>query len=474
MLQDPKNLAPNKLYDLDKKISLVKTVMARGTSNGGMPFVYSFIATKIHVLSETVFPKYIDKDGVEKIAGTAATNGKIYYWHPDFLEKLTPDELMIVFAHETYHIIMQHCNPLRCFGKNKTIWNLAVDYVVNSSIEYDKRILEQNKNGNYSVQCDEAYEKKTKHPIWNGNFGEPFLLKELIDSILEWEGLTEEEKIAKREELAKQEDRRVTYVDYSIYKRTAESIYDEIMDARKKAGLSDGDLNDIIGQLNAMDSHMEVDMTKKQLLEEMLSAHTFAEKMAGVTPGCIEDVLDSLINPKLKWQDIARQTLTTIRNDRGNINDWSRFRRRNLSLGLYNPKKKDDFVRWLCMLDTSGSMSMDDLTYGISQLKCLDGRSEGIVVPVDAQPYWDKAVKIRSMIDLPNINLVGRGGTVFDEFFDNYRKKIHERIDLIIVITDGGFHLNCKKPPVDTVFVITNDHMPTIPWGRVAPLRAPF
>lgn len=449
--------------------------MAQNTSKGGMPFVYSFIATKVHILSEDVFPKYIDKDGTEKVAGTAATNGKIYYWHPDFLEKLSANELMIVFAHETYHIIMQHCNPLRAFGKNKTIWNLAVDYVVNSSIEFDKRTLETTKNNNtYITKCDEAYEKNTIHPIWNGNFGSPFQLKDLIASILEWEGLSEEEKEAKKKILEKEEAKKATYVDYSIYKRTAESIYDEIMDARKKAGLSDGDFNDIIGQLNAMDSHMDVDMTRKALLEELLSAHTFSGKMAGTTPGCIADVLEHLQNPKLKWQDIARQSLQTVRNDRGNLNDWSRFRRRNLSLGLYNPKKKDDFVRWLCMLDTSGSMSMDDIVYGISQLKCLDGRSEGIVVPCDAIPYWDKAVKIRSMSDLPKINLVGRGGTVFDEFFNDYRKKIRDRIDLIIVITDGGFHLNCKKPPVDTVFVITNEHMPTVSWGRVAPLRSPF
>jgi predicted metal-dependent peptidase len=468
MLQDPKNLAPTNLSNLDKKISLVKTRMARSATMGGMPFVYAFIATKQHFLSVDVFPKYIDKNGEEKTAGTAATDGKVYYWDPDFLDKLSVRELSLVFAHETYHIVMQHCSPLRAFGKNKTIWNLAIDYVVNSSIEHDERIRLNQSDSSFITKCDESYEKHTEHPIWNGNFGDPYQLKDLIETILSYKDLTPEQIEEKQKESG---DRRVTYVDFSIYGRSAESIYDEIMEARKKAGLSEGDFNDIIGQLNSMDSHMEVDIDKRKLLEEMLNAHIFSKKMMGTTPGCISDELEKLLSPKLKWQDIARQALQAVRHEMGSLNDWSRFRRRNLSLGLYSPKKKDNFVRWLCMLDTSGSMSMDDLVYGISQLKCLDGRSEGIVVPCDAQPYFDKAVKIRSMSDLPKINVVGRGGTVFDEFFDNYRSKIKERIDLIIVITDGGFHLNCKKPPVDVVFVCTNDHMPTVPWGRVAPLR---
>lgn len=472
MLNDPKNLAPNNLRELDQKISIAKMLMAYSPAQGGNPFVYAFIAAKEHTLSLDSFPKYIDRDGNEKISGTAATNGKEYFWAPDFLNSLSIDELKIVFMHESYHIIMQHCNPLRTFGKNKTIWNLAIDYVVNSSIEYDYRIQQSNLGKqDFIKKCDDAYTTKTEHPIWHGNFGAPYQLKELIENLLSYKDLTEEERLAKDLKHQK-EDKKVTYTDFSIYKRTAESIYDEIMDAMKKSGLTFGDLNDIIGQLSSMDSHLEINMDKKTLLEELLNAHTFGKKMAGTTPGCIADVLEKLENPKLKWEDIANQTLTTVRAERGNKNDWTRFRRRPFALGLYAPKKKDDFVTWLCLLDTSGSMSIDDMSYGISQLKALDGRSQGIVVPVDAQPYWNKATKIRSMHDLPSINLVGRGGTVFDEFFNDYQKFIRERIDLIIVITDGGFHLSCKKPPVDTVFVITNEHMPTPPFGRVAPLRA--
>src|SRR6266404_9337677 len=100
MLNDPKNLAPKKLDALNQKITAAKTRLACSASNTktpGMPFVYSFVATKKHYLSNSVFPEYIDKNGEKKISGTAATDGRKYFWDPDFLEELSLEELIIIF-----------------------------------------------------------------------------------------------------------------------------------------------------------------------------------------------------------------------------------------------------------------------------------------------------------------------------------------------------------------------------------------
>ena len=479
MLQDPKKLvSESKLEYLDKKLSMARMILSKFPKDGGMPFVYSFTATKQHFLSDD-FPSRKsnapeDKEAVaDKMPGTASTNGKRYNWHPKFLETLNIKELICVMVHETYHIIMQHCNGQRVFGRNPLIWNLAVDYVVNNSIEHDYRIGNKDESNSFVRDCEDFYQnpdnKEKNHPIWSGNLGRPYLLKDLLEDIKQ-HLIKKDDPDHKHEE----SDRTVTYVDASLYGRSPESIYDEIMKVIKENG-GNGDLNDLIGKMNlfnSMDAHEASDIDKFKLYEEILSATTTTRKMRGTMPGCIEDQLKHLENPKLKWEDIARQSMQTTRQERGSKNDWSRLRRRALALDLYRPKKKDQFIRWLCLLDTSGSMSDEDIAYGITQLKVLDSRSEGIVVPCDAKVYWDKKTKIKNINDLPKIKVVGRGGTVFDEFFNDYRKHIKEPIDLIIVITDGGVFLNsCQKPAVDTVFVITNDHMPNFPWGRCAPLR---
>lgn len=196
---------------------------------------------------------------------------------------------------------------------------------------------------------------------------------------------------------------------------------------------------------------------------------------AGKLPAAIEDQLAKLSEPKLSWQDIVRVAFQNKRQEKGSINDWSRFRRRNLSLGLYTPKKKDQYITWLAGLDTSGSMSREDMAYGVSQLKCLDGRSKGIVVPWDAQAYWDKAKQIHTMDDLPNINIVGRGGTQVHDFINDFRKHIREDIDMMIIMTDGYlFDINeLKNPGIDVLWVLTSDNREfKPPFGRVAPLRS--
>ena len=472
-LQDKKNLAPKILEELDKKLSIAKANLALNSTKfkAGMPFVYAFAATKEHHLDDC-FPSIKDEEtGEETKSGTAATNGIVYKWFPDFLAKLTPFETIIVIAHETYHIVMQHCNPNRCFGKDLHIWNLAIDYVVNGAIEHD---LIQ--NGHIAKDENKKGKKdpNVAHPIWTGNFGKPTTLEALIKQINEMGDAKKAGTVQKKK--GKLES--TVFADYSLYGRSAENIYEEIMDALRKNGLG-GDLSDLLRKMgfdpDTMDTHEKIEISRGKLLEEIMNAASSAKKMAGTLPGAIADELAKLEEPRLKWQDLVKHACQTIRQEKGKYNDWSRMRRRALSLDLYRPRMKDDTVRWLAMLDTSGSMSPEDMAYGISQLKALDYRSTGIVIPCDVEPYWQDATDIKNASDLASVKVRGRSGTNFDTFFKDYRLHVKGHIDLIIVLTDGYVSLNPQyRPPVDVVFVITNEHMPQLPYGRVAPLRSAY
>jgi predicted metal-dependent peptidase len=78
------------------------------------------------------------------------------------------------------------------------------------------------------------------------------------------------------------------------------------------------------------------------------------------------------------------------------------------------------------------------------------------------------------MQDLPTINTVGRGGTAFSSFFENYKKELGDKFDVIIIMTDGGvWDLNkLISPNIETVWVLTNNYEAfNPPFGRVAPMR---
>ena len=66
---------------------------------------------------------------------TACTDGKTIYYNTDFLNKLTELEQIFIFAHEVCHIAFNHV--FRSEGKNKLIWNVATDAVINAFLKRD-------------------------------------------------------------------------------------------------------------------------------------------------------------------------------------------------------------------------------------------------------------------------------------------------------------------------------------------------
>jgi predicted metal-dependent peptidase len=233
---------------------------------------------------------------------------------------------------------------------------------------------------------------------------------------------------------------------------------------------------DIFGMGGTVDDHMDTSESEEKLAKRISDAMESARKMAGHVPAALEDELGKLTAPKVTWQDIIRTRLLKARAGNGR-NDWTRFRSRPMFSGLLIPKRKNYFAHFGCLLDTSGSMSKDDMAFGLSQLCSLDERSEGTIVPADAEIYWDKATKIKkaTVDEVSKVKVVGRGGTMFAQFFTDYEKNIG-KCDFLIVITDG-FLLDqdvaeMKHPGVDVIWLITSGTAFNAPFGRAFDLRA--
>ena len=233
---------------------------------------------------------------------------------------------------------------------------------------------------------------------------------------------------------------------------------------------------DIFGFGSTLDDHIDTEESEEKLAQRVSDAIDTARRMAGHIPAALEDELGKLTAPKITWQDIIRTRLLKARSGNGR-NDWTRFRSRPMFGGLMIPKRKNYFAHFGCLLDTSGSMSKDDMAFGLSQLCALDERSEGTIVPADAQIYWDEATKIRnaSEEEICKVKVVGRGGTKFSEFFRDYHKNIG-KCDFLVVITDG-FLIDTdvaamENPGIDVIWLITSGSAFTAPFGRVFDLHS--
>lgn len=232
---------------------------------------------------------------------------------------------------------------------------------------------------------------------------------------------------------------------------------------------------DIFDLGGTLDEHMDSSESEEKLAKRVAEAMEAAKRMAGKVPGGLEDELGLLTAPKVTWKDVIRTRILKARDGNGR-NDWTRFRTRPMFAGLLIPKKRDFFAKFGCLLDTSGSMSTDDMTYGVSQLQSLDERAEGTLVPADAEIFWEKATKLKNCKaeELSKIKVCGRGGTVFGSFTSDYKEKIG-KCDFLIFITDGylssGDIDNMKDPGIDVYWLITSTSDFKPPFGRVLSLR---
>jgi predicted metal-dependent peptidase len=232
---------------------------------------------------------------------------------------------------------------------------------------------------------------------------------------------------------------------------------------------------DIFGLGGTVDDHMDSEESEEKMAKRISDAIEATRKLAGHVPGALEDELGLLTKPKISWNDLIRSRLIKAR--AGNAkNDWTRFRTRPMFSGLLVPKRKSYHATFGCLLDTSGSMRTDDMAYGVSQLAGLDDKAEGSLTCGDCTLYWEQTVKLKkaSAEELSKIKPVGRGGTMFADYFTDYEERIG-KCDFLVIITDGYLMDSdisaMKNPGIDVYWLITSGCEFKPPFGRSFPLR---
>ena len=225
---------------------------------------------------------------------------------------------------------------------------------------------------------------------------------------------------------------------------------------------------------NLLDEHMDTEVDEEQVAKRISNAIEMSRKLGSRLAGGIEAELDELIKPKLTWQDFVRFAKGR-KKEVERKNDWLTPRRKPLFYGMYTPKKVEYTVKFLLAYDCSGSMSKDQISYGVSQVAALDEKGEGYCLPWDSEPFFDAMVQIKNAAhaELKNAKYKGGGGTVLTPVFKEYESKIGP-VDIIIIVSD--FYLadinqvmNLTQPANTEVVWLSVNGNPqfTPPFGRL-------
>jgi len=341
---------------------------------------------------------------------TAATDGRALYYNREFFEGLSTKNVEFVVAHEILHNVFDHMG--RTEARNRRVFNIAADYCVNGQLIRDK-----------------IGDQSPKIPIFH---------------------------------------------DVTHYGKSAEQIYDELMEKYDEEEL------EALGKL--LDEHIDWDKEGKgnrpqyskeelkQIRDEVREATMQAANAAGAgnTPASVARLIKDLTEPKINWRQMLRQQIQSlIKNDYS----FQRPNRKGWHTGAILPGLKNDETIDICVgMDMSGSISDDMGRDFLSELKGIMEEYKDFKIKV-----WCFDTRVYNEADFDGYNddimsyeLKGGGGTDFEANY-NYMKEHDINPKKFIMFTDGyPFGSWGDENYCDTTWIIHGDPNPNPPFGTFA------
>jgi predicted metal-dependent peptidase len=354
--------------------------------------------------------------------GTAATDGRHFYYNSRFIQMLRPKEIEFLFGHEVLHCVYDHFG--RRGDRDPQLFNIANDFAVNADL-IKHRVGEKIT----TVPClhDPKYDGMSSEEIYD-------LLYEKADKISIGDLM--------------------------------DKLIDEHLDGE---GDSDGDSDgDQQGKGRPKLSDADRQAIRDEIKEAMLAAAATADG-AGNIPAGVKRLIQVLTEPKMNWRELLRMQLeSTIKSDY----TWMRASRKGWHMDAVMPGMKlDPMIDIAVALDASGSISE-------TMLKDFLGEVQGImdsfpayrihVVTFDTEAYNPAQYNSENLDDICDYEVKGGGGTDFDCVF-NYLKENEIEPKRLVMFTDGyPFGSWGDENYTDTVFILHGTTTIVPPWGQYA------
>lgn len=243
---------------------------------------------------------------------------------------------------------------------------------------------------------------------------------------------------------------------------TVDSIYMKLPDDMGEEAGGEGDL----------DEHREPGegdgQPSEAAVNQAVTAARNAAKARGNMPGNLERAVGELLEPKQPWKELLADYVTSSvgKDD----TSWARPNRRRLVMPPHVPFPGNEGFAMGTMVvsvDTSGSISQDELTAFVSEMK-------GIIEQVRPRElwacWWDtnaKLVRIEDVEDLVSERAYGGGGTDYNCVAPAIEDEMIDP-EIVVCMTDGYVYWPGDFP-WQHITVSTSDQ--ECPFGRTVKME---
>ena len=357
--------------------------------------------------------------------GTAATDGRHFYYNARFIMLLKPKEVEFLVGHEVLHVVYDHMG--RIGDRDPSIFNIANDYAVNAD-------LKRHRVGEFIKTVPCLFEAK-------------------------YDGWASE---AIYDDLMKNVQR------ISIDDLVNQMIDDHMDDAGEGEGEGEGEgKNEGKKGKRPTLTETEREEIRKEVKQSILNAAQGAE--AGSVPKGVERMIKDMTESIMPWNDLIQTNITsTIKSDFS----WLRPSRRGWHMDAIMPgMTPGEEIDVTVMVDMSGSISNAQGKAFISEVAGMMAAFDGYKINIacfDTEVYNYQTFTSENMDSIEEYKLTGGGGTDFDCIF-NYLKEENKNPNQLIVFTDGMPFGSWGDPDYcDTTWIIHGDPNPNPPFGTYA------
>jgi len=310
---------------------------------------------------------------------------------PEFMEPLSEEECMFVLAHEVEHLMRQHVYD-RMEGKDKWLWNLATDYVINSALV--------------------SYDLPSPVPIHD-------VLKDRqlpMGACVGCPGGS------------------VRLIEEEVYKQLLEDP------PQSEGGVGGFDDHDLWGEIDALPEGERQEVRRRMEAVARAAWQAAPEKARGNAPAALRRLIESKVEAKVPWQQLLSRVVAEVS---AGIEDW-RYSRPNLpalarDCSVIMPGRVHYGVNRLAfVVDTSGSMGSHELGQAAAELATLAklrSFNEVVLIEVDMEVHASEALRPEQLAErCQQIEFRGGGGTAMQPGLD---AAYEAKVGLTVVFTDG-------------------------------------
>jgi len=366
---------------------------------------------------------------------TAAVDfkGNMYY-NPEFINKISDEELQFTIAHEVMHLALGHdfregnrnTVVVTPSGKPVKLWNIAADLVINTILADAGFKVPQNVLAHSEEERNQVRGKTTE---------------QVYDELL------------KKMKQNKQ-----------VIQVMATKLTDNHEFSNKMKGSGKGQSKGMGKSISASELRKWQQKWKSKVAEAATRA-----KQQGQLPAGIERIVDMILGPsKLNWK---QQLLKFIQEFIPHDYTYLKPSKQSLTTGIYLPSTRKEQLEVVVGVDTSGSISNQELKEFLREVIAIAKSYDQVkmwVIPCDAEVQDVYPVQNGGIQQIAKIKMKGGGGTDFRPVF----KYIDENIrncKILIYLTDGYGDFPGQPPRYHTIWVVSKDGLESerFPFGTV-------